>query len=341
MGIIDLTRDEKHILVAYMKTSPLVLIRLKSQALLLKDKRVNMHDIADVLRKSVRTIERWVQDFRAHRTASIFTGHADNENASKLSSEQKEQIRTVLQQSPSVQGLPKEFWDVPQLKTYIQARFGVKYDSVQSYHFLLKFSNLSFKYPSTFDIHRNDQEIIKRIVEIRTEIKNYLNDERWEVFASDETRMVLEALTRRAWLKKGEKTVIKVERKRESQSYLGLLNQKTFRCQVYALSWQNQEEILQAFRLFLRKYPQKRICIVWDNARFHKGKLIRSALKKGRLLERVHLINFPPYAPNTNPIEHVWKLVKEKLANVQYDTFEKTKQAFLRMMINRKFCYSI
>jgi hypothetical protein len=45
---------------------------------------------------------------------------------------------------------------------------------------------------------------------------------------------------------------------------------------------------------FLKEYPDKKICIVWDNAGFHKGKEIRKALQTGGLLERVHLIPMPP-----------------------------------------------
>ncbi|QQS21305.1 MAG: transposase [Candidatus Moraniibacteriota bacterium] len=76
----------------------------------------------------------------------------------------------------------------------------------------------------------------------------------------------------KAWLKKGERTIVHVNRKREAQSYLGLLNQKNFRCHLYEVPWQNQEEILKALEQFLKEYPDKKICIVWDNARFHKGR---------------------------------------------------------------------
>lgn len=341
MTHITLTVEEKQILKAYVKVTPLLLIRLKSQAILMRSKRVKVVDIADIVSRDERTIERWTKDFSQRRIASIFTGHKDNENAGKLTRRQKQRIQEILKKPPSVYGLPKEFWDVPQLKRYIQAMFGVVYESVRSYHFLLKFSDLSFKYPATVDIHRDEKFIRKRMGEIRKEVARYLTDKQWEVFASDETRMILEGITRRAWLKKGERTVVKVERKKEAQSYLGLLNQKTFTCHMYELPWQNQGEVLKALRIFLAEYPNKRICIVWDNARFHKGISIREALRKGELLQRVHLINFPPYAPDMNPIEHVWKTVKERLANIQFETFEKTKQAFKYAVLSQAFHYTI
>ena len=43
----------------------------------------------------------------------------------------------------------------------------------------------------------------KRMQEIHEEIAPYALDSQWEVFAVDEVRMQLEAITRRAWLKRG------------------------------------------------------------------------------------------------------------------------------------------
>lgn len=338
---ISLSIEEVNLLQAYCRTSPLKLIRAKSQAVLLRSRQVRIRDIAFSSGAGYRTVERWIKDFSQRRLASIFSGHADNENASKLTRKQKEEIREVLQQPPSLCGLPKEFWDVPQLKEYIEARFGVVYESNRSYHFLLRFSNLSFKYPDTFAYQRDEDFINKRMREIRKEIKPLMEDNNWEVFVADEVRIILEALTRRAWLKKGTRTVIKVNRKREYQNYFGALNQKTFRCHVFPINWQNQDEIIKALEKLLIEYPDKKICLIWDNVAFHKGKKIREALRKGGKLERLHLINLPPYAPDMNPIEHIWNTVKGQLANIQFDNFKITKAKFMEKINGQKFAYQI
>lgn len=338
---ITLNPEEKHLLGEYFKTSPIKLVRLKAQAILMKDKNFNQKDISELLFREQRTIQRWIKDFQERRVASIFSGHENNENASKLTREQKKEIAATLKKPPTEFGLPKEFWDVPSLKDYVRVEFGTVYESKQSYHFLLKFSNLSFKLPDKFDSHRDESLISQRMAEIRAEIKDYLDNENWEVFAADETRIMLEAITKRAWLKKGEKTIIKTQRSSEYQNYLGLLNQKNFGCHIYELDWQNQEEIIKSLKKFLKECPNKRICIVWDNARFHKGKIIRAELKRGNLLARVHLINLPPYAPDKNPIEYVWKEAKQRISNVQFINFEKTKRTFKRSITSRIFNYKI
>lgn len=199
---------------------------------------------------------------------------------------------------------------------------------------------LSFKYPDTFDLKRNEVFIKERMKAITAELAPLLQSEDWEVFSSDEVRMDQEAVIRKCWLKKGERTIIKVDRKKQSQSYIGFLNQKNYQCHLYEMPWQNSDEVLRAMKEFLTAYPEKKICIVWDNAAFHKSKAIRDQLEKGGIMERVHLIAMPPYAPDYNPIEHVWNTAKQAVSNIQRDTFEQTEQAFSDFVASRPFSYS-
>ena len=339
MAKTKITNDEKELLKQYSKTSPLTLVRLKSQTILLASKYMSDEDIADILDRKQRTIAQWRRSWHRIRFASIFTGHKDNANAAKLTKEQKLTLAEALSNPPNEYGLPKEFWDVPQLKSYVKATFDVVYKSDRTYRFLLTFSNLSFKYPDTFDLKHNEPLILERMKSIRSEVTPLLVDDVWEVFACDEVKMQQDAIIRRAWLKKGQRTVVKVDRNKQSQSYIGFLNQKNFKCHLYEMSWQNSKEVLRAVKQFLKAYPDKKICLVWDNAPFHKSNALREQLKTGGIMERVHLIAMPPYAPDENPIEHVWNTTKQAVANIQRDSFEATKKAFSDFVAKRTFQY--
>ncbi len=337
---INISDEEKELLRKHAKTSPLHLVRFKAQAILMTTKGMTPVDIGDILDRKERTVVLWMRDWRQRRLSSIFTGHQGNNNAGKLTREQLEEVKQVLQSPPSEYGLPKDFWDIPQLKQYVKAEFGVVYESDESYYFLLRFSHLSFKYPDTFDRKRDEAFIAERMKAIQSELAPLMKDDDWEVFAADEVRMDQEAVIRKAWLKRNERTIVKVNRKKESQSYIGFLNQKSYQCHLYEMPWQNSDEVLKATGQFLKEYPDKKICIVWDNAPFHKSMKIREQLKTGGLLERVHLIAMPPYAPDNNPIEHVWNTTKQSIANIQHEAFQETKQAFSDFVASRPFRYS-
>jgi transposase len=66
------------------------------------------------------------------------------------------------------------------------------------------------------------------------------------------------------------------------------------------------------------EYAGKPIYIVLDNARYQKCTIVTElASQLG-----IHLVYIPPYSPNLNLIERLWKHVKNKLRTKYYDVFD-------------------
>jgi transposase len=339
MHKINYTKEEVTIFKNYYHSSNIELIRQKSHCHILRDKNFKEKEIAIILMRDLSTIQRWISEFYKIRLASLHSFKLGNENSSKLTREQKEEIKRILQEPVTEDSdLPKRFWDVPRLREYVSTQFSVEYDSRQSYHYLLKFSNLSFKYPERRDIRRNEELVQERMKEVKTETENILRKSDWEVFCADETRLQEDNLIRKAWLRKGEPTYIKVEIKKNKQNYIGFLNQRTFRCNLFEIEKGNQKNIIKAIVELKRYYPRKKLCIVWDNARFHKGKDIRKELRVGGKLENVYFVALPPYAPTENPIEHVWQSAKDDLSKIKFkEGFERMKMSFRALISARRF----
>ena len=72
-------------------------------------------------------------------------------------------------------------------------------------------------------------------------------------------------------------------------------------------------------------YPQKSgIHVFCDNARYYRNKAVLEYLKTSKI--RLHFL--PPYSPNLNPIERLWKWMKERVIyNIYYSEFEDFKLA--------------
>lgn len=341
MHKLVLSADEVVALKNHIKFSPISLIRCKAQVVLMCSLGISQVLISEAVVKDVRSIQRYVKKFEVGRLSSLFSGHIDNENASKLTRIQKRRIRRTLLRKPEEGGLPLEFWNVPKLKEYVKASFGVVYESKVSYHYLLKFSGLSFKYPDKLSPRRDEVFIKQRIKEIKSEIVTFLKDKTWIVLAADEVRLQLEAEIRKAWLLRGKRTVIKTERSNEFQNYLGFLNQKTGKCQIFEIKRGNSIETVRVLKQIIKQYPEKKVCVVWDNAKWHKGKLLRQQLGTGKKLQNLHLINFPPYAPETNPIEHVWQFAKHQISNINKGEFNIIKENFQTTINSRNYNYKI
>jgi transposase len=334
---VQLSPDELMVLKEHFRKSQNGLIRERAQAILACcHEEFSILQISKLLLRNEKTIREWVKSYQKTGISSLFPRYK-GDNAGKLSKQQKATLKAVLAKPPSDYGIPQKFWDISSLKQYIHAEFGVEYESKESYRLIFVLHNYSFHLPDTFDRHRDDAKVEKRVEEIKAEIAPLLTDEKWLVFTSDECRIIWESEIRRLWLPKGQKTVIKVERKRQAQSFIGFLNLKTGEDLLYRLAWQKQDEIIPVLEGLVNKYPNKRICIIWDNARFHHGRKLKAKLST--TLKAIHLINLPAYAPDHNPQEHVWKYGKDKLANNQRGSLEETIQAFESFIMSRNYPY--
>lgn len=69
------------------------------------------------------------------------------------------------------------------------------------------------------------------------------------------------------------------------------------------------------------------IVLVWDNAPIHGRKKIALFLAEH---PRLHVYEFPPYAPELNPVEYVWTEVHSALTNTGPQSI-----AELRLSLNR------
>lgn len=337
VSIDSITKKEEELLVSYYKKGGNTLMRARAEAILMSLENLTVSTIARLVRYEEQTIREWIISFENTRVSSIFQHYEGNENAAKLTRIQKDEISETLKKPD---GLPYDFLNISDIKEYVSTTFGVIYESDQSYYYLLTHCGFSFKLPSPFDIRRDDELVKNRIVEIRNEIKPLLTQEDTITFAADEARINYDEEIRRCWLRKGEKTVIKVKRdKSQKQNYFGALNLTTKKHELIRQEWHNTENTIEALRELTRRYPNKKLCIIWDNAKWHRAKELRSLLGTGNELEHIHLIWLPPYAPDENPQEHVWKYGKEAIRSRHFDSFNTLREKFETTIASKVFNY--
>ena len=92
-----------------------------------------------------------------------------------------------------------------------------------------------------------------------------------------------------------------------------------FYCTLYCQLFEDNIHCEEA-ALFLRHLLHQirgHVIVLWDNGQIHRGDAIEELLCRTR---RLHLVNFPSYAPELNPDEGVWNHLKKHLANGRPDT---------------------
>jgi len=106
---------------------------------------------------------------------------------------------------------------------------------------------------------------------------------------------------------------------RSRYNVLGALNFVTKKMTVVANDgYITASEVCEILRKITMEYTGTPIYLILDNARYQKCKVVTDlALELG-----IHLTYIPPYSPNLNLIERLWKHVKSKLRTRYYDQFE-------------------
>lgn len=69
-------------------------------------------------------------------------------------------------------------------------------------------------------------------------------------------------------------------------------------------------DVVRFLQLLLRKIPGK-LLVIWDGAPIHRSNVIKNFLSAGGA-PRIHLERLPAYAPELNPQEGVWNLLKRR-----------------------------
>lgn len=81
-------------------------------------------------------------------------------------------------------------------------------------------------------------------------------------------------------------------------------------------------EVCDMLRKISAEYPEKTVHLIMDNARYQKCSAVQTlANELGIILQYI-----PPYSPNLNLIERVWKFVKGELRSKYYDDFSDFKK---------------
>jgi len=135
------------------------------------------------------------------------------------------------------------------------------------------------------------------------------------VVVADECKIQREPNSFYRWSYRGKTPVVKVDRKKGGVSFYGGLSLKTKK-QIGYITEERQTSYETCFFLdeIKRKYQgQGKILLVWDGARHHLGE-VKQWLKDNPNV--VELFQFPPYCPDLNPQEHVWKTLRAELSTI-------------------------
>jgi transposase len=247
--------------------------------------------------------------------------------------------KIVREHLPNEYEINANFWSTSILAEFILKQYNVKYKSKTSYYLIFKKAKFSYHKPDK-KYHGQKQDVIdKWKQEVAPLIQKEIEKPDQVVLAADEMILTTQTTTQKIWLQTGKNIQhIEASNKREKRCIYGFLNVKSGQEHAFKTDYTNSLTTCDILRELMKIYPDQKIVIVWDNASWHKSKTVREFLTAHP--EKFHLFAFPPYYPDENPQEHVWKAGRAKVThNVFIDKIDHTADQFVSHLNESKFGY--
>lgn len=122
------------------------------------------------------------------------------------------------------------------------------------------------------------------------------------------------------WIRKGTDKQIAANTGRQHLNLNGAYNPETAKAIIVECEAVNAQSTIELFEEIQRKQKSGKIFFVSDNARYYHSAFIKEYLRNHR---RIKIVPLPPYSPNLNLIERLWKFYKK---NVLYNRYYKSLQ---------------
>lgn len=282
------------------------------KAVLLYDKGWSFSQIAEALLLSDDVIRHHIDEYKASKKLKPESGGS----IEKLSTEQSTQLEQHLR--------CHIYLYVKDIIAHVQAIYGVKY-SVAGMRNWLQRHDFSYKKPSIVPGKANEQAQKAWLAEYEKLKQNLPEDE--TMCFMDGVHPTHNVQPAYGWIKKGERKEIRANSGRSRLNLSGVIDVLIHKVIIQEDKTLNAESTISFLRKIEEAYPTKiKIHLFCDNARYYRNKAVTEYLKTSKI--QLHFL--PPYSPNLNPIERLWKWMKERLIyNTYYEHFEDFKLAIL------------
>lgn len=300
MKNIKLTSEQKIDLEALHDTSRDGRIRDRIKAVLLRSEGWSTAMIAQALRLHETTIVRHIDDYVSKNKLAPENGGSQP----YLSQNQTADVIDHIMQNTYRYSY--------EIIEYIWKTHEIRF-SISGLNKWLHQHNFSYKYPKGVP-HKFDEEKQADFIKKYTELKAQAVDE--SIFFIDAMHPTQATKVSCGWIKKGHDKAIETTGSRTRLNLVGAIDLNDLAAAQVRRYDKVNGETIQHFITELRDHSRsdKRIHVILDGAGYHRSHDVKD--KADELNIELHYL--PPYSPNLNPIERLWKVMNEHVRNNKY-----------------------
>jgi transposase len=270
-------------------------------------------DIAAALGATESAVSQWLASAR-HGGPEALVSHINRRGvAPKLTPEPLRMIPDFLWHGAEAYGFRGDVWTCDRVAGVIREEFGVTYSKSQVSR-LLKRLGWTPQVPITRAIQRDEEAITRWRLESWPALKEKARREHRRLVFVDESGFYLLPGVVKTYGPRGRTPVIDEWQTRDHLSVMGGVTPEG---KVYTLVRPQSLNGLHtiAFLVHLGRLAGDQLLIIWDGSPIHRRAEVSAFVAEAR--GKIHVEALPSYAPDLNPVEWMWRHLKEvELANV-------------------------
>lgn len=270
-------------------------------------------DIAAALGATESAVSQWLASARRGGPEALTSRTNRRGVAPKPTPDQLRMIPDFLWHGAEAYGLRGDLWTCGRVAGVIQEEFGITYSESQVSR-LLKNLGWSPQVPISRAIQRDEEAIARWRVKSWPALKEKARRERRRLVFVDESGFYLLPGVVRTYSPRGRTPIVDEWQTRDHLSVMGGV---TTEGKVYTLVRPQALNGLHtiAFLIHLGRVAGDRLLVVWDGSPIHRRAEVGAFIAEAR--GKIHVEPLPSYAPDLNPVEWLWRHLKEvELGNV-------------------------
>lgn len=291
------------------------------KTILLLDDGREFEEISEILFLDDATLRRY---FKLYQDGGL-------EGLLELHYEGKKCQLTELQQSELISHLEKNLHtSTREVVKYTAKRYGISY-STRGMHDLL--TRLGFVYKKTKALPgKSDPEKQEEFLAMYEYLMEHKSDDD-PVYFIDGVHAQHNSHPSSGWILRGKEQHIATNTGRKRVNINGALNAETHEVIFRTDESINAQSTTALFAGIEQQHQDaKSIYVILDNAGYYRNRSVTYYVANSK----IKLLFLPPYSPNLNLIERLWKFFKKKVASNKYyerfDDFRKATLAFFRRL---------
>ena len=287
--------------------------------------------VAVVLRVQEKTVIKWVGVFCCYGLQGAPRQKPPG-RPPKLTPTQQAALATLIDEGPVKAGFSGACWRSPMIQQLIYDRFGVFYNVFYIAQ-LLKNLGFSFQKAAFVSDHLDKDKRQAWRTTTWPQILRRAKERKALLLFGDEASFPQWGTLTYTWARRGQQPKVKTCGKRKGYKVFGLIDYFTGH-----FFYQGQDGRLNsaAYITFLTRVlaqTTQPIILIQDGAKYHTSAETKAFF--AQQTARLQIVQLPTYSPDYNPIEKLWKKIKQQDTHLHYfPTFEalteKVEQALLK-----------